>query len=165
MGTFEKEAFPPDDPQLAEFVEWVTVIDRDAWLCYLCEKGLGEHLGRFIGSSPFDDVPHATRRMTVLIYRFLRAESARHWEFKHALDRYIRDHNLIRQHFKYHTAEEFYGPRTSPYELMSPRTPELPAAVEKFRLANRIESEAEAVRVLIDLGLEIAKHRNPEQKC
>lgn len=101
--------------------------------------------------------------MIALINRFLRADRERHWEFRQALNRYIRDHNLIREHFKYHTAEEFYGPRKSPYELMSPQMPELPAEVEEFRIANCIETEAEAIRVLIDLGLEAAKQRPPQR--
>jgi len=38
---------------------------------------------------------------------------------------------------------------------------ELMAAVEEFRFANRIKTESEAIRRLIELGLEAAKRQAP----
>ncbi len=39
--------------------------------------------------------------------------------------------------------------------------PEMAAAVEDFRFGNRIGTESEAIRRLIELGLEAAKQQQP----
>ncbi|MDD3287783.1 MAG: hypothetical protein PHX43_02085 [Alphaproteobacteria bacterium] len=104
--------FTDDDPQLPEFVKWVNAVDQDAWLNYLCECGFNSHLGRFIGSNPFDDGTHASRRMHVLIAQFLRPNYDQVVEFTRAIQLYIHANNLIQERFKkYHTVDELYGPR------------------------------------------------------
>jgi len=100
--------FAPDDKLLPEFVVWVTANDKDAWLYYLCECGLEDHLAHFLDGSPFERGTHARSRMTALIVRFLRdklGDDDRTREFRFALDDYIRDHALIQEHFVYQPPE------------------------------------------------------------
>ena len=90
----------PDDPRVAEFVEWANANENELWLNYLVNKGLNAHLAKYMSASPFPRGTPIDARVLNLIHKFWPAlTSVEVGDFRWAVMGHIHENGLIKKAF------------------------------------------------------------------